>query len=359
MRNTLKILPLMLGIVLFFTQCEKEAIEKGSVETLIELKSDEACSVTQTLWAGAGRNDTLKGTDVGSVTATVVGNTLVVEYAVEAPWYLTETHLWVGKNISDIPRQAAPGRFPFKANLDFESGWSQVVNLASLGINPGDPIYVAAHGVVVEGFAGLEGLQEALPNMAKFSIQLDMDVTYLKTTVSDANILNGEHYSYCINSGTFITPGTIYDALVYSSYVLPESFSKVDKPGNFPMVNWIINFIEVGDEYSYADVQRAIWELLENNPVDIANPPLPYDLDKVAEIIAAAEAYQNEEGEFVPECGQYLVIVLDPIPPVQPVIIWKPISCGGEETVWAFGDYTFIDNGIARKWGWIFDLDCY
>jgi hypothetical protein len=116
---------------------------------------------------------------------------------------------------------------------------------------------------------------------------------------------------------------TIYNAFVYSHYSLPDDFSKVDKPGNFPKVNWIINYIDVGEYYSYADVQRAIWELLEDNPVDIANPPLPYDLDKVAEIITAAEAYEDDKGQFVPVCGHYVVIVLDPLQDVQPVIIWE------------------------------------
>jgi hypothetical protein len=131
----------MLGIMLFFTQCEKEVLDTAMTKTEVVLKQNQVdCIVVQTLWAGAGQNDTLKGTNVGSVTANVIGNTLVVEYAVKAPWFLTETHLWVGKNKKDIPRQAAPGRFPFKANLDFESGWIQNVDLASLGIKPGDPI---------------------------------------------------------------------------------------------------------------------------------------------------------------------------------------------------------------------------
>lgn len=179
-------------------------------------------------------------------------------------------------------------------------------------------------------FDNLEDFLEALPETANFEIQLDMDVTYLKTTVSEGGILNGVHSGYCINSRISITHGNIYNAFVYSQYSLPDDFSKVDKPGNFPKVNWIINYIDLGEEYSYADVQRAIWELLENNPADIADPPLPYDPDKVAEIIAAAEAYEDDEGEFVPVCGQYVIIILDPVQDVQPVIIWKPFICGGE-----------------------------
>ena len=180
-----------------------------------------------------------------------------------------------------------------------------------------------------DGFENLEDLLEALPETAKFVIQLDMDVSYLKATLFEGGILNGVLSSYCIDSKTPITPGVIYDAFVYSHYSLPDDFSNIDKPGNFPKVNWIINYIDVGEEYSYADVQRAIWELLENNPVNIANPPLPFDPDKAAEIIAAAEAYEDDKGEFVPECGQFVVVILDPVQDVQPVIIWKPLICDG------------------------------
>ena len=181
-------------------------------------------------------------------------------------------------------------------------------------------------------FDNLEDFLEALPETVNFEIQLDMDVTYLKTTVYEGGILNGVHSGYCINSAVSITHGNIYNAFVYSQYSLPDDFSKVDKPNNFPKVNWIINYIDVGEEYSVADVQLAIWELLENNPVNIGNPPLPYDPDKVAEIIAAAEAYEDKEGEFVPVCGEYVIIILDPVQNVQPLIIWKPFICGGEET---------------------------
>ena len=70
MKTTLRILPLMLGILVFFTQCEKEPLDSGSTinEEAVSQKdaNDESCVVVQTLWAGAGQNNTDNGTDVGT-----------------------------------------------------------------------------------------------------------------------------------------------------------------------------------------------------------------------------------------------------------------------------------------------------
>ena len=76
-----------------------------------------------------------------------------------------------------------------------------------------------------------------------------------------------------------------------------------------------------------------------------------------AQIVAAA----NLNYDFVPDCNDYLVILLVNLDPSgQPHLIWKRIPCPdfGSETVWASGEYTFIDERIARKWGWIFEVDC-
>jgi len=359
----------MLGIVLFFTQCEKEAIEKGSVETYMELKSDDACSVTQTLWAGAGQNDTLKGTDVGSVTATVVGNTLVVEYAVEAPWYLTETHLWVGKNKYDVPRNAAPGRFPFKANLDFESGWSQVVNLASLGINPGDPIYVAAHGVVVNNEAGEPDydaldLPIAIDYTWQYFPQLTNPRSYFEITVTSENWLAGLYEGWCADPA-FPAGANPRSGVVFSSYDA-TIFDQFEKPENLPLINWIINYDFVGKpsvaggNFTLGDVQRAMWVLLWIDPN--LNPPGgvgPSSAARVAEILEMA----MENGEdFMPGCGEYLVLFIDQDQDNrQNMFIKYPVPCvgGADETVWAYGEYTFNELNIARKWGWVFEVTCY
>lgn len=367
MKTSMKILPLLMGIMLFFTQCEKEADLDRPVNTeaIMNLKNNSDCSVTQTLWAGAGQNNTANGTDVGTVTASVFTENgidyLRVVYAVDAPWLLTETHLWVGKKKSDIPRQAAPGRFPFKANLDFESGWTQDVNLESMGIYPGDPIYVAAHGVVVDGIDGVEGLEFILPETLSFRANTGSPDFYLSLEVTNGEILNGQQGGWCLDPEIILFPNRLYDGVeVFSSYNVPEEhplMDEIDYFGNLELVNWIINFIIVGDDYTYTEVQQAIWELLfdDVNVAGFALNPAPRP-EKVTEIKNLAEL--NGPG-FVPECEQKVAIVLYKSG-TQPIVLEYPVPCGGgSETAWAFGEDTFIDLRIARKWGWIFEINCY
>lgn len=365
MKTTLRILPFMLGIMLFFTQCEKEADLDRPVnaEAFMSLKGDDACSVTQTLWAGAGQNDTLKGTNVGQVTATLAGNILYVNYTVNVPYYLTEGHLWVGKDKLKIPRQAAPGRFPFKANLDFESEWNVEVNLTNLGIDPNnDEIFVAAHGVVIEP-EGIEGL--ILPKDVNFRVRFFTGLTdpqaYFQTTILDGP-LAGVYEGWCLDSYTRIQTNTNLVGAIYSSYDenLPEL---LDLQVNLPLVNWVLNYDFVGKEspggfgtYTLGDISKALWILVEETP----NPnPFggvgPFNNDRVNEIVTLA----FEEGvNFIPVCGEYLAIIV--VVPGQQTTLFKfPVPCGGgSETVWAYGEHTFIELGVARKWGWIFELNC-
>ena len=378
----MKILPLMLGIMLFFTQCEKEAADKGSTfsEDVMTLKSD--CEpVVQTLWAGAGQNDISKADSVGYVTATLLpDNQLQVEYLITVNGYsLTEVHLWVGKDksVGVFPRQAAPGRFPYKANLDF--GTTQWDTIVDLNFEPSQhKIYVSAHGVVAWGdeIDGLEGLNELLPEDVTYSVlfQRGPVLSYFETTVDHDGFLGGVYDGWCIDTQNEIVPGTIYDAIAYSSYGEydvnnpPLPFSLFDKPENLPLINWIINQDFVGEPssalpgttFTRGDVQQAMWQLLEFEPQDIGGEG-SFRQIRVDEIMDLAMEFG---ANFVPECGEKVVIILyvpNADPAVQINIIEYPVPCGGgSETVWAYGEYRFNDrnNLIARKWGWIFEVDC-
>ncbi|MFN3556788.1 MAG: hypothetical protein ACK4VN_12570 [Bacteroidales bacterium] len=377
MKTTLKMLPLLAGILLFFTQCEKEAELKdpAQLEGSLTLKMEENdCYVVQDLWAGAGQNNTANGTLVGSVSALIEGNTLTVQYLVDvAPWALTEAHLWVGKKIKDIPRNAAPGLFPFSANLDFESSKTFQVDLAALGIQPGQPVYIAAHAVVASGFSGLEGVSAALPSDFDFLVRFFTNATiqpenkgksYFETTVSNGGFLDGIHQGWCLDSDVLITTNTVQNGTIYSSY---GDFAGVfeglfDFPENLNKINWIINYDFVGKDagdglgvYTLGDVQKAMWILLEESP----NPnPLggvgPFSNARIARIVSMA----NELGyNFVPGCGQFFGIIIV-LPGQQTTLIRFPVLCGGSDTAWAFGPDTFIQHKIARKWGWIFNLSC-
>ena len=98
------------------------------------------------LFAAAGQNDTERGTLVGRLIVEVYeedGSTLAkVEYMVDAPFTISEYHLWVGETPLPMVRRgrnnvptAAPGQFPYTngaiVEVDLDAGF-----------------YVAAHGVV-------------------------------------------------------------------------------------------------------------------------------------------------------------------------------------------------------------------
>jgi len=105
-----------------------------------------------TLWAGAGQNDTTKGTNVGTVTVSIEGNSLCVTYDIlNADCYLTEVHLYIGK---DFPESAAPGKFPYKEvfiDNTTKSFAFPPIPLLDFDAACGDTLYIAAHAKVCCG----------------------------------------------------------------------------------------------------------------------------------------------------------------------------------------------------------------
>ena len=120
---------------------------------------------------------------------------------------------------------------------------------------------------------------------------------------------------WCIDTALSITNTQVYTGKVYSSYgALPEGVAP-DHPENLDLVNWIINQNYVGRQspggygaYTYGDVQRSIWTLLENVLID--NELGVWHSDRVNEIVSAALA--KGDG-FVPAAGQKVAVVLDPV----------------------------------------------
>ena len=56
---------------------------------------------------------------VGTLTVDIINGDLVITYAIDAPWVLGETHLYVG---TSAPTKSAPGRFPYGADDVAEEG---------------------------------------------------------------------------------------------------------------------------------------------------------------------------------------------------------------------------------------------
>jgi hypothetical protein len=373
MKKAIIRITLMLAVLIFFTQCEKDIYDDSAAnQEIMDVKSGQVgngCVIEQTLWAGAGQNNTSKGSNVGKVTATIVGTNLQVVYQMTAPWVLSEAHLWVGKDLKKVPKNAAPGLFPFKENLDFASKITFSINLPQLGINAGDPVYIAAHGVVI-GIDGVEGfdflLPEALTYTAKYFKKFSdfpdvVPTSYFQITVHDG-FLVGTHNGWCIDTSTPLSLDKLLNGVAYSSYgALPENL--FDKPENLPAINWVVNNLAVGQQseggfgaFTMGDFQRAYWLLLENNPnLNVPGGVGSYSNSRVNEIIERALASGLN---FIPVCGEKVVLVLVS-PKQQTTFIEFPVPCGGgSETAWAFGEKTFIKEKIANKWGWVFGIQC-
>ncbi len=78
--------------------------------------------------------------DVGTLTVEVIGDDLVVTYAITAPWVLGETHLYVGEL---APKKSAPGRFPYGPDDVAEEG-KYVIDLEGFT----GTLYIAAQAEV-------------------------------------------------------------------------------------------------------------------------------------------------------------------------------------------------------------------
>ena len=96
---------------------------------------------------------------VGEISIWNNDENLYVRYQSYDPWYMTETHLYAGKDLPSAP--VAPGHFPYKYPEDAggANGFSEytyVISLSELSAQPGEKIYILAHAVVKNIATGAE-----------------------------------------------------------------------------------------------------------------------------------------------------------------------------------------------------------
>lgn len=96
---------------------------------------------TQKIWAGAGQNDITKGTYVGDLQISYDGSTLTVNYIMNSPFFMQETHLYASTVETDT---AAPGLFGNLHDLENATFDSYQIQIS------GGTIYVVAHAVVCQ-----------------------------------------------------------------------------------------------------------------------------------------------------------------------------------------------------------------
>ena len=152
---------LLLGLALMAFSCQTEPIND------LEITADRIIDGPGEVGDGSNANgedvelysdDLLAGQtiDSGNLTVTLVDGNLVVNYETEGDWVITETHLYVGP-LADMPLNTPGnpqiGQFPYTNEFDPAE---TSVTYATLDLEPGECVYVAAHAVVVNTVTGEE-----------------------------------------------------------------------------------------------------------------------------------------------------------------------------------------------------------
>lgn len=310
------------------------AMKRAPISNDCDCDLEEGC--TTILYAG-------QHIEVGTVSVDWWGGDIRVTYdTTSTGWSITETHLFVG---CEEPAKLAPGKFPFKHENLMTQTDVYLIDPDDLDCEMDECGYLFATHAVVESANNLGELPDEVMMCVNWG---GVEATF-QTTVHE-NILDGTYKGWCVDTDHQIDIGCDLEqaAVAYSSYgSLPAG--AVDYPENLDLVNWVINQDYVGKPsgcngaYTKGDVQRAIWELIEDNPV---TPPFPHDACRVSEIVA--DAWTNGEG-FVPRCGDLIVVILIPDAEQQITIIEVDVWGCGEETAWGFGPCAF-----PKKWGWFF-----
>src|ERR1051326_6884475 len=228
------------------------------------------------------------------------------------------------------------------------------------------------------------------------------DIKIMASSDKTAYPVNSFDDAWCVDTSLAIGVPQTYTATIYSSYeynilvanpdfttlgstnapVLPSVPTSPTYAGhpyitNLSIVNWLLNNMTVdpnntytavvpmstdhnntdtvsgipyynvtglgGGDYTYGDIQEAMWELLGDGQVTDASDPYvgPYDMGRVADILNVAVTHAG----FVPTAGQKLAVTLDVLrlgtTEKQPLIITTQAA--------AIGDYVWNDanhNGI-------------
>lgn len=167
----------------------------------------------------------------------------------------------------------------------------------------------------------LDSLSIALPGEATFSYStpgLNFGApSYLDIEVMGGGVLDGSYDGYCIDVDRGLFPTIpLYPSTIYSSYEeLPAELvgtGNIESPENLDLLNWLINQNFVGqtaangETFTYGDVQRAIWELIDDEQSGGVGP---FSDERVQEIVDTARV----EGEgFVPSYGEEIALILAP-----------------------------------------------
>lgn len=356
-------------VAIILLSCEKNAdFGKGRVEKIKPNDRDMIGYVSQPVCGGELHADLFAGknTRVGEVIVTLRGSMLKVRYVADDGWVFSETHLSVTNSLEEVP--AGNGGNPMTGLFKYHSVHKPAVTgyLYDIQVDNAGELYILAHAEVrpvLQWKTSLTDFSLSIPDTAVMKVDYPVvgSSSYLKATITNGGILDGIYNCWCIDVDNVIYGNKEYLVRVISSY--DQDFSNmnlVENPLNIDRVNWIINQDFPGKTapdntvYTYGDVQRAIWELLDDNYSESGLGP--WSQQRVSYILAmAAGAGQS----YMPRCGEKIAVILFPldmtrifqITMAQVVLTEFPAACepvcGNSETAWAAG-YDFGGSNWAK-----------
>ncbi len=301
------------------------------------IKNAEKCQACEPL-----TTDLIAGqhTDVGSVTVwnSPDGSTLYVQYVVDSPWYLTEAHFWASIDWNDIPQNAAPGQFPYKEEFAEPYPTEYTFSITKEeGWDCGTQLYLAAHATVCapgEGEPSTQFVQGIIATQTLWAGQ-NIDAGTVTVKVESENLV----VTYETKDGWEMTETHLAVSETFDG--IPQTKKGNSIPGQFPYKHENLGGVTV-DSYTIplSDFNIECGDMLYMAAHAALQKMLP------------GGGYQTEtgwaDGDDFPgnNWATYFTVT------IECETIYPEPEC---ETAWGYGDYTFIDYGIANKWGWFFD----
>jgi len=331
-------------------------------------------------------------TNVGSVNVYCSDGVLTINFGLMAGYCFVETHQYVD---GVEPKKHAPGQFTYKhEDLSMDGECTNFDQYVADGFGQ---TYLASHAVVCEnlglgpdydGYVSL--IEEAKDENGVVTIRMTDgpsagDDSYWEVQVTGGDLTGVDYPGWCVDTYRTIGTGSDYDAVPVPAYIVDEFGDVVlneaglsgllDYWWNMDQVTWVINQNWVGQDsgcppdsggnttFTYGDVQRAIWELVEDNPTTAGLGP--WSQCRVDEILA--DALANGVGFIPDDCNLFIPVILNPINTdgdtnrqitiAQVTFIEINTPCetilGNCETAWALGGIPF-----PKSWGEYYSVTC-
>jgi hypothetical protein len=192
----------------------------------------------------------------------------------------------------------------------------------------------------------LDAFAAGLPDLQWMVVhEREDEDSYLEAEFLSGCLVKGLQDLWCADTDHEIAAGNAYHVESLSSYE-PVPTNVVDLADNLDLANYLMNQHVIGQPssawgaYTFGDVQRALWQLLEGLAEGEGTDP--WDQNRVDELAALAQA--NGEG-FTPGCGDGVAVLLNPVDDAgntvaQVTFIEVPLSCAPilrRATAWGIG----------------------